>query len=146
MSPVTPDQLELIAADGREVVTVADEFATRFYATLFEIAPATRELFPDDLVAQRGKLVSELSFLVETATASTETGDLDAFLTRARELGRRHVGYGVRGTDYGPVGISLIAALRDSIDDWNPAREAAWTKLYGLIADVMREGASSEVG
>lgn len=143
---VTPEELELIAADGHTVSTLGDGFARRFYDTLFEVAPSTRELFPDDLVAQRGKLVDELSFLVAAATASASDGDLGPFLDRARELGRRHVGYGVRGADYAPVGVALLAALRDSIPGWDDDHDAAWTKLYGLISDVMREGAAANVG
>ncbi len=143
---MTPEELSLIAADGRAVASIGDGFAERFYATLFEVAPSTRTLFPDDLVAQRGKLVDELGFLVEAATAGGDRADLGPFLERARELGRRHVGYGVRGVDYGPVGVALLAALRDSVPDWSAEHEAAWTKLYGLIADVMREGAGANVG
>jgi len=142
---VTPDEFELVAADGEIVRADTGSFAAEFYDTLFEIAPATRELFPDDLVAQRGKLVDELAFLVDAATASRATGDLGAFVDRARDLGRRHVGYGVTGADYAPVGIALVGALRTVVDDWNAAHELAWTKLFRLISDVMREGAESSV-
>ncbi len=143
---MTPDELALIDADGDIVRSAPDEFATVFYATLFELAPSTRALFPDDLVAQRGKLVDELGFLIDAATSSTASdGGLDEFLARAGELGRRHVGYGVSGHDYGPVGQALIAALRSSIDGWDANHEAAWSKLYRLIADVMREGAEADL-
>jgi len=142
---VTPDELELIAADGEIVRTDAESFAVEFYDTLFEIAPATRELFPDDRVAQRGKLVNELAFLVDAATASRGVGDLGAFVERARDLGRRHVGYGVTGADYAPVGVALVGALRGVVDGWDAAHELAWTKLFRLISDVMREGAAYSV-
>lgn len=140
---MTPDELELIAADGEIVKNDGGSFATMFYDTLFEIAPSTRELFPDDLVAQRGKLVNELAFLVEAATASRWAADLGPFLERARELGRRHVRYGVSGADYAPVGVALNAALRSSVPGWDSAHDLAWTKLFRLISDVMREGAES---
>jgi hemoglobin-like flavoprotein len=137
---VTPHELELVAADGDSVRTCPDEFARSFYATLFELAPATRELFPDDLTAQRGKLVNELLFLTDAATDREGLG-LDGFLTRARDLGRRHAGYGVANRDYAPVGVALVAALRTCVPEWDDDHVAAWTKLYRLIADVMREGA-----
>lgn len=141
---MTPAELALIVADG-EVIR-ADAFARSFYDTLFEIAPQTRALFPDDLVAQRGKLVDELGFLVDAATGGidgTEPGDLGPFLERATELGRRHVGYGVRGHDYASVGTALTAALSEHVADWDAEHERAWDKLYRLIADVMRAGADS---
>ena len=140
---MTPEELDLIAADGDVVRVCPDEFARSFYATLFELAPETRELFPDDLAAQRGKLVNELMFLVETATDREGLG-LDGFLARARDLGKRHAGYGVTNRDYAPVGAALVAALRTCVPDWDADHDAAWAKLYRLIADVMREGA--EVG
>lgn len=140
---MTPDELDLIAADGELVRADTGSFSVKFYETLFEIAPATRDLFPDDLVAQRGKLVNELAFLVEAATSSRDAGDLGRFVERAHDLGRRHVDYGVTGADYAPVGVALNAALRSSIEGWDVAHELAWTKLFRLISDVMREGAET---
>ena len=91
-----------------------DRFGDTFYATLFELAPHTRALFPDDITEQRLRLVNELTFLVEAAT------DTDRFTTRARALGERHAGYGVKGSDFEPVRNALLAALREQMDD-------AWT-------------------
>lgn len=139
---MTPQELELVAADGDAVRRCPDDFARSFYATLFELAPGTRDLFPDDMTAQRGKLVNELLFLVDTATDRDGLG-LDGFLDRAHDLGRRHASYGVANRDYAPVGAALVAALRSSVPGWNDDHSAAWTKLYRLIADVMREGAET---
>lgn len=140
---MTPDELVLVEADGAVVRAMPDAFANTFYDTLFELAPSTRALFPDDLVAQRGKLVNELGFLVDAATAAD--GEFDDFVLRASELGQRHVEYGVSSRDYAPVGQALMAALRVSIEGWDAAHEAAWMKLYRLIADVMRQGAERDL-
>lgn len=142
---MTPDELRLIEQDGAVVCARADAFARAFYDTLFELAPQTRQLFPNDLMGQRGKLVDELGFLIETATGAAASGDLTPFLDRARDLGRRHAGYGVRGPDYGPVGAALLTALADVVDDWDDQHAGAWEKLYRLIGDVMREGADGEL-
>lgn len=140
---MTPDELALIVSDGEALRALPDVFADTFYATLFELAPATRSLFPDDLVAQRGKLVHELGFLIDAATAIDD--GLDDFVARATALGRRHVDYGVTTHDYAPVGGALMAALRSCVDGWDEAHDIAWMKLYRLIADVMREGAESNL-
>jgi len=135
---VTPDQLELIDQAAAVVETDPDRFASTFYDTLFELSPQTRALFPHDLADQKGKLTDELAFLIGAAR------DLDAFVARANDLGRRHVGYGVRNEDYAPVGVALTVALRECMqDDWTAAHEAAWSTLYTLIAGVMRDGAST---
>lgn len=137
---VTPRELELIQRSADLVWADADAFAKSFYSTLFEIAPETRSLFPLDLSAQRGKLVDELVFLISAA------GDLDGFVERARELGRRHVDYGVEHADYDAVGAALLAAVAErSGSEWTPEHHQAWSRLYGLIANVMREGAHSSL-
>ena len=139
---MTLDELALIETDGAVVKTNPDAFARSFYAALFEIAPDTRDLFPDDMEAQRGKLVAELEFLIDAATGAAATGDLTPFVERARELGRRHVDYGVSGRDYAYVGRALVAAVAEYSSEWDGDHERAWTKLYRLISDVMREGAT----
>lgn len=135
---MTPEELAMIDQAARVIETCPEQFASTFYETLFEIAPTTRAMFPDDLTDQRGKLVDELAFLIGAAR------DLDTFVERAHDLGRRHAAYGVHHEHYEPVGAALTAALRDCLAvDWDAGHDAAWTKLYRLIADVMQEGANS---
>jgi hemoglobin-like flavoprotein len=137
---VTPEELDLVSQAGRVVAAFPDRFAGTFYETLFEISPTTRELFPDDMTAQKGKLVDEMAFLLDAAR------DLDAFVARAKDLGRRHVDYGVQHGDYESVGVALTSALHECMEaEWSDAHEAAWAKLYSLIADVMRDGASGSM-
>ena len=136
-----PNQLEMIERDGRVLHERSDEFARAFYATLFDLAPETRALFPDDLTAQRTKLVDELDELISTAVGWRTSGHLDGFVERAHSLGSRHDGYGVTASMYRPVGLALIAALRETVVDFDDDHERAWTTLYRLLADTMREGA-----
>lgn len=137
-----PDQLAMIERDGIVLVERPDEFARVFYATLFDVAPETRRLFPTDLAAQRGKLVDELRTLIDTATTWRTSGELDTFVARAHALGSRHDGYGVTAAMYRPVSVALLAALRDTLDDFDHEHEQAWSTLYRLVADTMREGSS----
>lgn len=140
---MTPEDLALIAADGAVVDAAQGQFSSAFYATLFELAPATRGLFPDDLVAQRGKLVDELRFLVDAAVGTSTSHDLGPFVERARDLGRRHVSYGVTSVDFAPVGAALTTALSTCVEGWDDAHEHAWSALFRLIADAMLEGAAT---
>lgn len=136
-----PNQLEMIERDGRVLHEQADAFARAFYATLFDVAPETRALFPDDLGAQRTKLTDELDELVATAVAWRTTGQLGGFVARANALGARHDGYGVTAAMYRPVGVALVAALRETVDGFDDEHARAWSTLYRLVADTMREGA-----
>lgn len=139
---MTPDELLLIKADGSVVRSEPQTFAAAFYDTLFELDPDTRALFGDDLIVQRGKLVAELEFLIDAATASESSGDLAPFLERARDLGHRHVGYGVTGEHYATVGTALLAAISERVADWDEHHTQAWSKLYRLISSAMRDGAT----
>jgi len=52
--------------------------------------------------------------------------------------------YGVEPGDYEHGGIALLAALADALGPaWTPAHEAAWCKLYRLIAETMLDGATA---
>lgn len=109
-----------------------DEFARRFYATLFRLRPDTRRLFPANLDAQVRKLVDMLASIVH---------GLDAPARLAREfaeLGRRHVGYGVREDDYDDVGAALLMALHEQFGDaFTPELEQAWATVYGDLSEAM---------
>lgn len=143
---MTPDQLDLIVRDSEVLGRVPGEFATAFYATLFELAPDTRGLFPDDMAAQSVKLTSELSALVEVATAWQESGSINGFVDRAHDLGFRHRGFGVTNAMYAPVGVAIVAALRACVPGFDDEHERAWSALYRLLADTMREGAVGAPG
>jgi hemoglobin-like flavoprotein len=142
---VTPDELAIVERDAAVVTERADGFSREFYDTLFDLAPDSRSLFPDDMAAQRRKLTDELLMLVDTAVAS-RAGGLGSFVTRTHDLGARHASYGVTGAMYEAVGVALRAALRQCVEGFDDAHEAAWSKLYRLVADTMREGVSDRVG
>ena len=44
---------------------------------------------------------------------------------------------------YRPVGVALLAALRETVDGFDDEHARAWSTLYRLVADTMREGARS---
>lgn len=135
---MSPDEIEMVRNDLADATQDADGLARSFYATLFEIDPQTRALFDDDMVAQRRKLLDELDALVDLGTSNR----LAHFEERAADLGSRHVDYGVEGHHYDSVGVALLAALRAHTLSWDDTHERAWTRLYALVAEVMRSGAA----
>lgn len=141
---MTPDDLHRIETAAAHLPSVAEPFSRFFYDTLFEIAPETRSLFSDDLTEQRAKLFDELRALVTMGLALADDGA--AFTSRAHALGRRHVGYGAAPAHYELVGEALLAALAEHVPGWGPADRTAWTRLYGLVAQTMLEGAQTAAG
>ena len=137
---MTPDQLHVVETTARRLDADRRRFADTFYNRLFEVAPHTRELFPDDLSAQKEKLVDEVTFLAGAAS------DLDTFVARASELGARHHGYGVHVADYTSVEVALIAGVEAVLgDDATPEVLDAWRRLYRLISETMIDGARDEL-
>lgn len=137
---MTPEQLDIVHRSVERIEAQSRRFADTFYNRLFEIAPHVRDLFPDDLTAQKGKLVDEVSFLASAA------GDLPSFVARASDLGARHHGYGVHVADYDAVETALLAAVAEVLDvGADDPTIAAWTKLYRLIAETMIAGSTEEL-
>jgi methyl-accepting chemotaxis protein len=130
---MTREEIAIIRADWRAVLTIADLAATLFYKKLFELDPSVRALFRDDLTEQKKKLVTMLTIAVDKLD---DPGVLEPIV---RRLGRRHVRYGVRPEHYQTVGAALISTLREGLGDgFDSAHEAAWIKVYGVLAQWMR--------
>ena len=137
---MTPEQLEMVASTSAVIEESSERFAEAFYDVLFSAAPELRPMFPDDMAAQRAKLVDEVVFLAEVAS------DLDGFVARARALGARHRHYGVRAHDYDVVLTAMMSALQEILGEGYTAEvAAAWRLLYRLTAETMLEGATGEL-
>lgn len=149
--PVSPPRREPPAGAGTMVQLIRDSFAAVepraeetarfFYAMLFSLAPATRELFPVNMEVQRSRLLRALVHVVQMVD---RPDDLVPFL---RQLGRDHRKFGVVIDHYEKVGIALLAAVRRFAGAaWTPAVERAWLDAYTLVATTMQEAASHETG
>lgn len=135
---MTPEQKQTIRDTWQRVGALGDTAAVLFYNRLFEIDPSTRPLFAGtEMKTQRGKLLQALALLV----ASLDR--LDSLVPVLEDLGRRHVGYGVREAHYGSVGAALLCTFERGLGaDWTPEAQAAWTEAYGLVAGIMSAAAA----
>jgi len=129
---VTPDQIVAVQESFAKVVPISEQAAMLFYGRLFEIAPAVKPLFRGDLTEQGRKLMATLSVVV------TGLANLESLLPAASVLAKRHAGYGVRATDYQPVGAALLWTLERGLgEQWTPQLAAAWTEAYSILANFM---------
>ena len=136
---MTPEKKEIVQETWSQVAPIADTAAKLFYDRLFEIDPTTRQMFKaDGLPEQRRKLMQTLDHLVRGLDR------LDDLVPVIEELGRRHVGYGVRDDHYDSVGAALLWTLEQGLGtQWTPEAKAAWTDVYALTAGVMRSAAGN---
>ena len=108
-----------------------------FYERLFAANPSFRQMFKDDMHVQSVKLMTMLEIVVYNLH---QPGQL---LPAIRDLGVRHVGYGVKLADYDALKEALVWTLEQALgEDCTPAVREAWTVCYDELAGEMKEAAS----
>lgn len=147
---LTDTEKKVILDSWRLVVPIAETAADLFYKRLFELQPGYRKLFPQEMTAQKRKLVTMLSFIVKAMDwmESDWQDEVDpekdlCFVVLA--MGRRHAKlYHIPDSSYGPVGEALLWTLDQGLGPayTDDVREA-WTHLYGVVATTMKMGAKA---
>ncbi len=109
-----------------------------FYSKLFELDPALQYLFKGDLDSQKERLLDMFNIAVRGLD------QLDGIVGPLRELGRKHVAYGVVPAYYDTMRVALLFTLQSQLGAaWTPEVDDAWTRTYELMAGAMKEGALS---
>lgn len=136
---MTPQQITLVQATFADVKPIATTAAELFYNRLFTLDPALRPLFRGDMGQQGQMLMSMIG------AAVSGLKDLERLAPVVRQLGARHVRYGVQAQHYATVGSALLWTLDQGLGDkFTPAVREAWTAAYTLLSDVMLLGAMEE--
>jgi hemoglobin-like flavoprotein len=134
---MNPEQKKLVQQSFQTVLTIADTAAELFYNRLFELDPSLKWMFKGDMREQGRKLMSMLRVAVNGLDR------LEALIPAVRELGRRHIAYGVKDSHYYTVGSALLWTLEQGLGEaFTPAVRTAWIEAYTLLSAVMREGAT----
>ncbi len=135
---MSPEEIKLVQSTFQKVVPIAEDAAAMFYARLFELNPKLKTLFKGDMVGQGKKLMAML------ATTVNGLDQLDEIVPAVRNLGVRHIDYGVSAQDYDTVGEALLWTLGQGLGDaFTPEVKAAWTKAYVLLATTMKDAAQA---
>ncbi len=136
---MNPQEIALVRTSFIKLGPIAEQASALFYARLFELDPALRLLFHGDMREQGRKLMNMI------ATAVSVLDRLDTILPTLRQLGSRHVIYGVRDEHYATVGSALLWTLEKGLGpEFTPEVRSAWTKTYTLLANAMKSGRSVE--
>ncbi len=136
--------------DNREAQLVREAFqhislqlvgiSARFYARLFERAPAVRPLFAEDIGPQTAKLAQTLTYVVSALSSRDELRE------RLLLLGKSHAKLGAEPAHYALVGEVLTEVLAETLDSrWTPELDAAWGRLLTFVAETMIEGGAGDV-
>jgi hemoglobin-like flavoprotein len=128
--------IQLVQNSWQKVVAIGPQAAALFYQNLFEADPALKPLFKGDLQAQGKKLIEMISAAVNKLT------ELNVLVPVLQNLGKRHGGYGVQDSHYDTVGAALLKTLGQGLgNEFTQDVKTAWTNVYGVMADVMKEAA-----
>ena len=131
-------QKALVRATFAKIAPIADQAGTMLYEKMFAFDPELRGLFKIDIETQGAKLMAVF------ATAIANLHRLDEILPTVRELGRRHVAYGVKDRDYDTGGIALVETLEGALgDEFTPAVRNAWIACYEAIVGEMKAAAAA---
>ncbi len=134
---MNPSQQELVRATFSKLAIMPEVAGALFYERLFAANPSFRLLFKDDMRVQGVKLMTMLAIVVYNLH------EPDHVLPAIRDLGVRHVGYGVRPADYDALKEALLWTLEQALgEDWAPAVRDAWTVCYDELAGEMKAAAS----
>jgi hemoglobin-like flavoprotein len=134
---VNPAQQDLVRTTFAKLAMMPEVAGALFYERLFELNPELRPLFKNDMRIQGVKLMTMLAMVVYNLH---EPGQV---LPAIRELGVRHVGYGVRLADYDALREALLWTIEQALgEDFKPAVRAAWAVCYDELAGEMKAAAS----
>lgn len=130
---MTPRQIELVKQSWERLTPQAESAAQMFYVRLFELDPALRRLFQSDIGSQARKLASMMTLVVNGLDR------LELLVPIARELGRKHAGYGVEKGHYATVGAALLDTLAAGLgESFTREVREAWSATYAVLANTMQ--------
>jgi hemoglobin-like flavoprotein len=133
---MTAEQIHRLRKSFCVVERKADVAALLFYQQLFEMDPGLQPLFKTDIELQAIKLMAMLESALDLLERPIELG------STLRDLGARHVGYGVKPIHYATVGSALMWMLENILGkDFTLETRQAWVALYQLVAETMLRGA-----
>ena len=137
---MNPEQIKLVQTSFEKIAPDAEKLVDDFYGRLFEIAPEVRPMFKTDMTSQKKKLLDSLALVV------ISLHNLGPIIPKIKDLGVKHVEYGVKDEHYDLVGDALIYSLDKNLgNDFTPELKEAWVEAYGILADTMKNAAAESV-
>ncbi len=131
---MTPAQVELVKDGFQTIYQDKQDFARSFFTYLFQIIPAVRESFPEDMTEQHRKLAETLTFVIY------HLHDPAKLHEAATMLAGRHLDAKARQPHFVAGAVALERAL-DKHMPRRPSREEteAWHQAFLLVTDMMAE-------
>jgi hemoglobin-like flavoprotein len=149
---MTPLQIRLVQRSFVKIEPIATKVGSRFYGRLFKVAPELRSLFKNDMSYQHAKFMSVVAELVSLHLRSlislpvTRLDAGEAAMPGIRDLGRRHIDFGVRPEHFPVMRTALMDTLAESLgEDFSEEVREAWEGAFDVLANVMKGGLTGKI-
>ena len=127
------DQITLVQETFKKVRPISEVAAELFYKHLFELTPSLKSLFKGDMKTQGRMLMQMIDYAV------TCLDKPDTLIPTIQDLGKRHVGYGVKEEYYETVGEAFLWTLEQALGKgFTPDVKDAWAATYKLLSNTMK--------
>jgi hemoglobin-like flavoprotein len=135
---MTQREKQIVSESFPLIREIAIPVSLLFYGRLFDLDPSLRPLFKIDMTEQSKKLVAMLDAIVESID------DWERIVPVLRELGQRHVAYGVKEQYYDTLCSALVWAFGQALQPGFDAEvRAAWTAVIRAVNEQMKIGAAA---
>jgi hemoglobin-like flavoprotein len=131
---ITSEQATLVRDSWNQLIPIAGQAAGLFYGKLFELDASLKPMFEGDMTEQGAKLMRMIGIAVDNLDR------LDEVVPAVQVLGVKHLGYGVKNSQYDTVGEALLWTLGQGLGDaFTKEVMVAWMDVYGLLANTMMD-------
>ncbi len=133
-------KIDVLQTSFERVRVNSSNFAVLFYENLFLDYPEVKSLFTNtNIKKQEEKLITALVMIIDNLCNFPYLENL------LKNLGERHVKYGVGVTHYEMLGKTLLKTLEYYLkQDWTPEVKHAWQEAYHRITKLMLQGAREQ--
>ncbi len=136
---MTPQDIALVQQTYERLDAHRTLFAQSFYDRLFSVNPNIALMFDRNMDQQ----IEHFRVMLYTAVYGISRAE--ELKPALRNLGRRHLRYGVRSADYAAFEAALLWAIQQFLGDgFSPEVEKAWRAFYRFLSETMREGVSRD--
>ncbi len=134
---MTPKQIDLVQASWEKILPFRDDAAALFYERLFELDPAMRRFFNDDMYEHGRRMMYQLG------AAIGSLGRLQKVIPMLQELGIRQIQQSVQHGDYTTARNALLWTLEQGLaEEFTVDVRTAWNETYSLLTGVMQHAAA----
>ncbi|KAG6554913.1 hypothetical protein Mapa_003497 [Marchantia paleacea] len=147
----TKEQSQLVIESWQMVKKDSATHSMTFFTKIFEIAPGGKALFSflrdsdvpfDKNPKLKAHALNVFRLTGDSASMLGEKGAIDALNPKLKELGKKHVGYGVIAAHFDIVKSALVSTIESLLpEDWPAEKKVAtcgaWSQAYDELAGVM---------